>query len=95
MQIEFDIDFEENLKSILEYIAKDKLSASKRFRKELFKQIKRLTLSPYQCRKSIYFNDENVRDLIFKGYTIVYEVDLKNNKIIIFKIFNQNKPPNS
>jgi hypothetical protein len=32
--------------------------------------------------------------MIFKGYTIVYEVDFKNNKIFVFHIFNQNLPVN-
>ena len=27
------------------------------------------------------------------GYTIVYEVDTLKQEIIIFTIFNQNKPP--
>jgi len=30
---------------------------------------------PYKFRKSIHFNDENIRDLVFKGYTVPYLVD--------------------
>jgi len=93
MQIEFDGKFEESLKLILEYIAKDKLSASKKFRKDLFTQIKNLSNFPYKYRKSFYFDDENIRDMIFKGYTIVYEIALQNDSIIILNIFNKNKPP--
>ena len=52
MQIKFDDKFEINLKIILDYIAKDKLSASKKFRKDLFAQIKNLSDSPYKYRKS-------------------------------------------
>ena len=47
MQIEFDKKFETNLKIILEYIAKDKLSASKKFKHDLFSQIKNLPNFPY------------------------------------------------
>ena len=36
MQIKLDKKFEINFNSILEHIAKDKLSASKKFRKGLF-----------------------------------------------------------
>jgi len=78
-----------NLQIILEYIAKDKLSASKKFYQKLEKQIKDLSNFPYKYRKSIYFNDKNIRDMIFEGYTIIYEI--KNDKIIVLNIFNQNK----
>ena len=92
MQIKFDEKFEINFSSILEYIAKDKLSASKKFRKDLFRQIKNLPNYSYKFRKSFYFDDENVRDMIFKTYTIVYEIDSDNNMIIVLNIFNRNKP---
>jgi len=91
MQIKFDKKFEINFNFILEYIAKDKLSASKEFRKDLFQQIKNLPNYPYKYRKSFYFDDEKVRDMTFKKYTIIYEVDLNNNTIIILNIFNKNK----
>ena len=92
MQIRVDKKFEINFNLILEYITKDKLSASKKFRKDLFRQIKNLPNYPYKYRKSFYFNDENIRDMIFKKYTIVYEIDPDNNTIMILNIFNQNKP---
>ena len=92
MQIKLDKKFKINFNLILEYIAKDKLSASKKFRKDLFKQIKNLPNYPYKFRKSFYFNDENIRDMIFKKYTIVYEIDVDNDMIIILNIFNKNKP---
>jgi len=92
MQIKLDKKFEINFNLILEYIAKDKLSASKKFKKDLFKQIKNLPNYPYKFRKSFYLNDENIRDMIFKKYTIVYEIDVDNDMIIILNIFNKNKP---
>ena len=92
MQIKLDKKFKINFNLILEYIAEDKLSASKKFRKDLFEQIKNLPNYPYKFRKSFYFNDENIRDMIFKKYTIVYEIDVDNDMIIILNIFNKNKP---
>jgi len=85
-------DYQSELLSILKYIANDKISASKTFRIELNKQISNLPIFPYKYRKSIYFNNENIRDMIFKKYTINYEIDLNKNTIFIFSIFNQNKP---
>lgn len=92
MQIKLDKKFEINFNIILEYIAKNKLSASKKFRKDLFEQIKNLPNFPYKFKKSIYFNNEAIRDMTYKKYTIVYEVNLNSNTIIILDIFNRNKP---
>ena len=54
MEIKFDEEFEIKFYLILEYIAKDKLLASKKFKKNLLKQIKSLVNYPYKYRKSIY-----------------------------------------
>jgi len=38
------------------------------------------------CRKSLYFEDDSYRDLIFKGYTIIYKVEDDMIKVLdIFK----------
>jgi plasmid stabilization system protein ParE len=57
MQIKLDIKFEINFNIIFEYIAKDKLSASRKFKKELFEQIKNLPNFPYKFKKSFYYID--------------------------------------
>jgi plasmid stabilization system protein ParE len=77
----------------LEYIAKDKISTSEKFKTELDELIDNLPNFPYKYRKSIYFNNENIRDIIFKGYTIVYRIEPIKKEIEILKIFNKNKPP--
>jgi len=87
--------FQINLLISLQYIALDKISASKNFQKELDKLIKDIPNFPYKYRQSIYFNDKNVRDLIYKKHTINYEVNLEENSIEILNIFNQNKPKES
>ena len=84
--------YQSELLEILKYIADDKVSASKTFRAELNEQISNIPNFPYKHRKSIYFSDENLRDMTFMKYTITYEVDLNKNTIFIFSIFKQNKP---
>ena len=84
--------FKLKLQIITDYIRKDKKSASVKFAKELKKNIKDLNHSPFKYRQSIYFDDENIRDMIFKGYTIVYKVKIEEEMIVIADIFNQNKP---
>ena len=92
MQIIRSRKYQSNLLVILQYIAKDKVSASRNFQKELDKQIRNIPIFPYKHRVSIYFDDINIRDLIYKKYTINYEVNLEENSIEIIDIFNQNKP---
>ncbi len=29
---------------------------------------------PFKCRQSIYFDDTAIRDLVFKGYVVVYKI---------------------
>ena len=38
---------------------------------------------PYGNRKSIFFDRDNIRDLVYKGYVIVYKIDDKNERIEI------------
>ena len=92
MKISRTTEYQAELLVILKYIAKDKISASKNFKIELDNQIDEIPNFPYKYRKSIYFDDENVRDMIFRGYTINYEMDLDKNRIFILSIFNKNKP---
>jgi plasmid stabilization system protein ParE len=91
MQVKLDEEFEANFEIIFRYISQDKMSAAKEFKKDLFEQIKNIPIFPYKYRRSIYFENDNIRDMIFKGYTIVYKIDTKKNLIIIADIFNQNK----
>lgn len=58
------------LQHILKYIASDKINASRQFKQKLDKQIIDIPNFPYKHRKSIYFDDDNVRDMIVMGYTI-------------------------
>jgi len=85
-------EYQKELLIILKYIANDKITASRKFKTDLNKQIAKIPNFPYKYRQSIYFNDENVRDMIFKRYTINYEIDLNKNIIFIFSQFNENQP---
>lgn len=53
-------------------------------------KIQNIPNNPYACRKKENAIDENVRELIYKGYTIPFEIDNEKQKIIILGIFNQN-----
>ncbi len=67
MKIKILYVFSIKLADQVEYIARDKPKAARNFKKGVLKAIKGLTDMPYKNRKSIYFNDDNVRDLIYKS----------------------------
>lgn len=66
--------FSRQLKQIIEFISQDKPSASMKFKNELKESINLLLDNPLKYRKSIYFNNENIRDMIYKKYTITYRI---------------------
>lgn len=86
MQIIRDTKYLVKIQTIVEYIAKDSIVRAFDFLNGLDKQINALTNMPFKCRKSIYFDNDNIRDLIFKGYVIVYKIDKTKNQIIIIGI---------
>jgi len=93
MRINRSARYKNNLFQILDYIAQDKFSASENFLNELDKLINNLPNFPFKFRKSQYFNDENIRDMIYKGYTVIYRINETENCIDIVRMFHKNKPP--
>ena len=83
-------EYKNQLRKIAFNIRKDKSSVAIKFAKDLKKQIKNISNMPKKYRQSYYHNDENVRDMIYKGYTIIYKIYDKYIKIV--EIFNQNLP---
>ena len=92
MIISYKKTFENQLLQIVNYIAKDKIGASINFANELEDLIFLIPDNPFKYKPSIYFDNENIRDMTYKGYTINYKVNFKNNLIEVFRIFNKNKP---
>lgn len=92
MQIIYKKTFEKQLLHIINYIAQDKPSANIKFSNELEKLIFLIPDNPLKYKSSFYFNNEYVRDMTHKGYTIIYKVNFQKNTIEVLRIFNQNKP---
>ena len=74
MKIIFKESFIRRLENQVEYIALDSPVRARKFKTELLNRIKRIPLNPTQNRKSVYFENNNIHDLIYKGYTIVYRI---------------------
>lgn len=90
MILEQSSRFEEEFEIIIDFIALDSVNRALEFYDELILKIKNISHSPYSYRKRNNSESPTTRELIFKGYTIPFEIDEKNNKIIILGIFNQN-----
>jgi hypothetical protein len=72
MIIKFSKVFQLDVIDQVQYIYKDKPRAALKFRKDLIKNIKKDLKKPFHFKKSRYYDDENIRDYVFKGYTSVY-----------------------
>ena len=53
--------------------------------------MEKIPANPLIFRKSVYFDDNSTRDLIYKGYTIVFRIN--DNQIEVFGFVKyQDKP---
>ncbi|MFA7610933.1 MAG: type II toxin-antitoxin system RelE/ParE family toxin [Sulfurimonas sp.] len=93
MKIRFEENFIDSLALKLQFIAKDKPLAARKFKDELIASCKDILHMPYKHRKSIYHDDENIRDLIFKGYTVIYIIE--DELISVFALIYHEKYKNS
>jgi hypothetical protein len=76
------------LQETMQFILLDSKARALTFKHELDAHIDNLDNMPFKFRKSIYFNDDNKRDLIFKGYTVVYKIDTIKDTITIIGLRN-------
>ena len=76
--------FGDKLNEQVKYIAKDKPGAARKFKSDILRSIKEIPNMPFGNRKSIFFDRDDIRDLIFKGYIVVYLVDDKEGIITVF-----------
>ncbi|PHS59126.1 MAG: plasmid stabilization protein [Sulfurimonas sp.] len=79
--------YQNALKTILLYIAKDSKNNAINFKNKLNKVTSNLNYMPYKYPHSDLSKNENVRSLAFKGYTILYYIDENKNQTVVFDIF--------
>ena len=89
MIIKKSVFYIQQLQNILRYIAEDNPYAALGFEKELNAKLSIIKQYPLMCRPSIYFESEHYRDLIHKGYTIIFKVN--SEQIILLDIFKWQK----
>jgi plasmid stabilization system protein ParE len=77
-----------DLRAIYRFIAQnDSPKKAEKFLGRLKEKIQALGFMPYKHRKSMYHEDETIRDMIFKGYTVVYHVG--KSTIHVVAVFRQ------
>ncbi|HPW67055.1 MAG TPA: type II toxin-antitoxin system RelE/ParE family toxin [Salinivirgaceae bacterium] len=91
MKILFKESFLIRLESQIEYISLDSPKRARKFKNDLLDRIKEIHQNPYKYRKSIYFDNISIRDLIFKGYTIVFRIN--EDQIEIFGFLKHQEKP--
>ena len=89
MKISFSEGFVATLLDQVDYIARDKPSAARKFKNDLLKNLSKDLREPFNYRKSIYFEDELIRDYIFKGYTIVFKIVMEKQTLLVFGFIKQ------
>lgn len=74
------------MNEIVDFISKDKTLAARKFKIEIIKMMQKDLTDPFLFKKSIYFEDENIRDYVFKGFTIVIKADIELDLVTIVAI---------
>ena len=86
MKIKLSSKFRNKLERQVRYIAKDKPGAARKFKTDLLTEIRKISDHPYSFRQSIYFENENIREMIYKGYVIIFRIDSEKKIIFIFAL---------
>lgn len=88
MVIHYSSKFIQQLESIVSYIAKDSQVRADEFSTTLKHKIESIPSMPYRFRQNQTLQDKHIRDLIHKGYVIVFAI--RQEHIEILAIFKNN-----
>ncbi len=83
MNIVYEPKFINKFNDIWSFIALDSKNKADNFKSEIKLKIENLENMLFRCKKSIYFENDNIR--VFQGYTITYEIE--QTEIKVLKIF--------
>lgn len=92
MKINFSEIFYFLLNEIIDFLAKDKPEAARKFKKDLIFAIRKDLKFPYNYKKSFYFEDNTFRDYTHKGYNITFKVDDAKQLVIFIGLSRTNIP---
>lgn len=84
MRVKIQEEFLNELNNQVHFISKDKPVAARKFKSDLLRNIRKDLKNPFHFKKSRYYNDENIRDYVFKAYVVVYYIDIESSSVLIF-----------
>lgn len=82
-QIRWTLTAQADLKNIGDYIAKDSSHYAVEFVDRVIQHVEKLTQFPRKGRVVPEFEDENIRELIFHNYRIVYAKERRGLYVLI------------
>ena len=82
--------YEKQLKDILASILKHDYNVAKHFKMYLDTLILNIASKEKKYKKSIYFDDENIKDLEYQGCVVAFYVDNSNSRYVILGITTKN-----
>lgn len=89
MQILTSKLFENQLKDILELLKEDDYQVSKQFKMYLDSIVIEMPTKLKEYKPSIYFDDENVKDIEFEEYAIPFLIDASKSCYIVLGIIKR------
>nr|WP_321267151.1 hypothetical protein [uncultured Sulfurimonas sp.] len=78
--------YEEQLKEILELLCKEDCKIARSFKMYLDTIILNMSSKEKKYKKSIYFDNEDIKDIEFQGCVVPFLVDINNNCYVILGI---------
>ncbi len=81
--------FEIELKKILENFALEDFEATKKFKLYLDTILINIPTKAQKYKKSIYFDDEDIKDIPHENFTIVFFIDNENENYLILNILQK------
>ena len=82
----------DRISEIAEYIAQDNLNASVKWIDNIFKKIEQLGKFPESGRIVPEMSRNNIRELIYENYRIVYRIESEQISILTVRHFKQILP---
>lgn len=89
MQILVTPLFETQLKEILENFASQDFDAAKKFKLYLDTIIINMPTKAKKYKKSIYFDNENIKDIPHEEYTVVFFMDEEQETYLVLSILEK------
>ena len=83
------LNADNDLSQIYFYISNDSLYYANKTIDNILSRLEDLTLFHYMGRKVPEYNINNIRELIYKSYRIIYEIE--SNKILIRRIWHSSR----